>query len=187
MVKAKTNAQMTPAMVFQIVCDMADKKAEPDDVKRLLQFFCKTIEKKKPTPPVLVRFIRESFRRYLSGKADSLDHAFGLVRGRAGKPVARDSQEAIEMAASVLRYRLDGKHHNRAVEETVRVLKCGKTTVADAWRENRHAAFVTVRNERPAKPYPWSDEEESVLLKIYPLDARILDLSERINRGIRRT
>lgn len=170
----KTKTHITAATIFAIAFDVRDGTSNPDDVRRLLRFFCKTIEKQEPTPPELVRFIREAFRRYLSRKVNSLDKAFGLVRGKRGKPQS-DRRKSIEIAAAVLRYRLAGKSYDRAVEETKREFRCSKTTVADAWRNHKNVALYLERNGRPITPYPWSDEEKAVLQEIFPLDERICD------------
>lgn len=67
----------------------------PDEARRVLKEFIETARQDDPSASprtkALMRFAAAGFGRYLSGEARTLDHAFGLKKGR-GAPTRGDDE-----------------------------------------------------------------------------------------------
>jgi hypothetical protein len=159
-------------------------RATPDDARALLTLFCQCVEHRLITArnqvaDGLLEYVREAFRAYLNGervgnrdsadkrgvavvKVKSIEVAFGLRR-RVGRPFA-DEQKRMEIAARVLRHRLTGMSHQRALSETGGAFHCDESIVSEAWRDHRVSAAVLLSLERQGGP-PMTDIEARRLRK----------------------
>ena len=64
--------------IIYVADEVAKGNPDPDEVKRLLEYFCKLEKSKLPIPRELLRFLAECFTRLLSDDAPSMDKAMGL-------------------------------------------------------------------------------------------------------------
>lgn len=125
---------VSPATINNIAWDVRDNKADPEDVRRVLAYFCLLIEEGKDLPVGLREFLKDGFRAYLDGNAISVDQAIGLIRMTGGRPPADEVDQAI-LAARLLEARMAGANHQDALEGVAEDHGCGKTKVGDAWRD----------------------------------------------------
>lgn len=157
--------RLTPAAIFQIVGDVKDRKADPQDAKQLLAHFCDCYDRREPIPPELLMHLRDSFSAYLSGR-QSIESALGLAR-RTGRPNA-DPEMRIAMATEVLRMRLENRTaHQEALAQVSEKFGWGITIVSEAWAAHRLDAVLMLRLERQMDSCPWSDDERERLLEIF--------------------
>jgi hypothetical protein len=142
--------------LIQIAFAARDGTTNRGDVCEALKLFCGCTRAKEPIPLQLIRFVAESFGRYLGFKdnygpdersAKSLDSAFGLLR-RKGRPGA-DDKVRMEIAAAVLRLRLRGIPHQEALACVAEAYGWGITLTGKAFRDHLASAVALLRIERP--------------------------------------
>lgn len=136
--------------------------------------FCELVECRKPLPPRLLEHFREAFSVCLNG-AKRLEAALGVVR-KKGRPPGDDIKRA-ELAAEVLRQRLAGNTHERAIMHTVEEFGWNETVVSEAWRDHRMSALDLVIIERASarKEPKFTDKEQQRLRQIFRNLPRIDD------------
>jgi len=163
-------------------------EASREDAKRLLELFCqcvdnRTISARNQVAERLLEHVREAIQGYLSGEncdrkdITKLDSAFGMVRGQRGRPAAdsarneADEPEQMKMAADVLRERLQGKTHQKAVDSVANRWGWASSIIGKAWKRHRLSAVVSVRNDAQRN---WTEEEVDRLRRILkPVDQEI--------------
>jgi hypothetical protein len=155
---------LTLSQIDLIAFAVRDGDATGEDAKRLMAHFCDLVESGKPVPQRLLEHFNEAFKAYLHG-TKKIEAALGLVRKKGRPPV--DQKHNVEMAAEVLRLRLDGTTYEVAVEETAQKFSCSETTVRQALRGNRMVALDCVVIEREKQRRKFTDEEKARLRKIF--------------------
>jgi hypothetical protein len=136
---------LTPVQINQIAFAVREGIAKKEDAKRLMAHFCELVERREPFPARLLEHFREAFNVYLNG-TKRLEAALGVVR-KKGRPPGDEIKRA-EMAAEVLRERLAGKTHERALIHMVEEFGWNETVVSEAWRDYRMSALDLVIIER---------------------------------------
>jgi hypothetical protein len=165
-----SNNDVTPETVNAIAWDVRDGKADPDDVRRVLEYLCNQIEEQKPLSIELREYLKDSIRLFLNGSATSVDQGLGLIRPRKGRTKA-DKHERRILAAGVLEARIAGKNHQEALDVTAENNQCGKTKVGEAWREFKGEAVPTLLSLRMANDAgPITEPESIAILKIFQKD-----------------
>jgi hypothetical protein len=154
---------LTSFQINQIAFAARDGVANPEDAKRLMAHFCDLVERRKPLPSRLTEHFREAFTDYLDG-AKSLEVAFGVKR-KKGRPPA-DANLRIEMAAEVMRHRLAGKSHEKALIHSAVKFGYTETIVSEAWHANRMAALDLVIRERDNHDHQFTDIQKNILRRI---------------------
>lgn len=166
--------RLTPATIHGIACDVRDGTADPEDVKRILLYYVRIIQRGEDVPAELRDFLKSAFDSYLQNKASSVDQALGLIRPRQGRTKA-DENEQMLLAAQVLAARIDGKSHQDALEDVAEDFECGKTKVGEAWKKQKGQAYHLLRYLRMISGEgPFTESEERKLSKIYKKDRDIL-------------
>ena len=123
---------VTPATISNIAWDIQENNADPEDVRRILTYFCVLVDERRAVPDGLQSLLRDCFRAYLNGSAKTVDQAIGLVRSRRGRPPVDKVEQAI-IAARVLEARIAHSTLQDALEEVAEKHECHKTKVGDAW------------------------------------------------------
>jgi hypothetical protein len=160
-VPLRFTADLTRSQRGRIPFDVRDGIANPDDARALLAWFCHCAEYNLPIPPTLTEHLRVGFGSYLDG-SKTLDAALGLKRKVGGRRTA-DPTMRLDMAADVLRRRLTGTPHQRALNEVSDKFGWAESIVGEAWRDHRLSAVALVNNERAAQ---WTGVEKRVLQDI---------------------
>jgi len=156
--------RLSPSSIYHIACDVKKGEADPEKARELLIDFCERYGTNEAIPPDLYKHIYDAFKSCLDdGK--SLDAAFGLKR-KKGRP-AVDQHSLWELAAGVLRLRMEGLSAEDAVIEVSETRYISETQVWEAWRKNKLDALILLRLERPHDSYPWSEEEVTRLTELF--------------------
>ena len=124
--------EVSPATINNLAYDIPENKADPEDVRRVLNYFCLLVGEGKELPVGLREFLKDGFRAYLDGNASSVDQAIGLIRMKVGRP-PEDEVDQSKLAARVLEVRMAGTNHQKALEDVAERHGCKKTKVGDAW------------------------------------------------------
>jgi len=148
--------------IHQIACKVEDGEADPEEVRKLLEFICTLVDREESLPPEVLKYIRDSFRSHLGGSKMSLDRTFGVTRKR-GRPKV-DRGRRIEMASEILRLRLSGENHEDAVVRVGAMFSKESTVINEAWRDHKFEAVWSLRSERSIN---WTDKKFQQLDKIY--------------------
>lgn len=161
--------ELTHANIWHIAWDIREGKANPSDARRLLEKFCNEFDRGMfnsgmYTQDYLLRHLRDAFRAYLD-KEKTIEAALGLVK-KTGRPKA-DEQVRMQMAAEVLRCRINGMSHQDALSEVSTNFGWGETIVAEAWAAWQPEAIYRLRNERPRDESPWTLTEIQKMDEIF--------------------
>jgi hypothetical protein len=175
----------TRSEINQMAFAAQEGEASKDDARTLLALFCECVEHglisaRNPVADRLLEHVREAFRAYLNGERvgkrdgkrkrdgkpgiveidiSSIESALGLVRKR-GRPKA-DEQMRMQMAAEVLRYRLDGEMpHQEALAAVERKFGWGQTIIGEAWRDYKQSALLLVRLDRDPDGFTMQEKEK---------------------------
>lgn len=154
---------LTPATIWQIACDAQDGISDPDEVRRMLTLFCECQENNQPIPKEILLHFRMAFRVYLDGEK-SIEAGLGLVKKKA-RPKA-DPNLRTDMALMILKLRLDGISHQKAVAGTVDHYGWGKTITEKAWADHKSDAWVRLRIEQHIGAYPTQSNQVERLIAI---------------------
>lgn len=159
---------LTPGVIANIAWDVSEASADPEDVKRVLAYFCSLVDEGKQLPIEMQDFLKDGFRRFLKDEATSVDQGLGLVRSKTGRPKA-DEDKRRQMAAYVLRERLSGKAHQEVLEDVAEEFGVSASTVGDAWSDHNATAPEWLLAERVlvTGQGSFSEEETRRLQKIY--------------------
>ena len=169
----KEEDSISRADIHQIAWRVRDDEADPEDVRKLLEYICNLVDRKAQLPPEILRYVKDSLRAFLSDSANSLDGAFGLKKRNRGRPKA-DETERRSMATEVLRSRLAGSSHRNALGVVADRFCKGESTISDAWVDWKQEAFIALRLERDPDEFPWSEEEMQRLEEIFRKEQRFL-------------
>lgn len=162
--------RLTPATIHGIACDVRDGMADPEDVRRILLYYVRIIQRGDDVPAELRDFLKSAFDSYLRNEARSVDQALGLIRPRPGATKA-DEYEQMELAAQVLAARISGKSHQDALEDVAEAFECGKSKVGEAWRRQKGQAIPMLRFLRiVGEEGPFTESEKRKMSKIFKKD-----------------
>ena len=151
-----------PFEVDMIALNVREGKADPCDVRGLIEMYCDLVDADIPHPRGLQVFLRDSFRRCL-GKKCSMESAFGLKR-RKGRPNASEHVQ-IQIATDVLRLRLQAVLHQEALEQVAQRWGYAESVIGQAYGAHRLSAVAVLRNERSNG---FTDTEKAALQHILP-------------------
>ena len=165
--------EVSPRELNDIAWDVRDGMADPEDVKRVLIYFCGLVEENRPLPLELRKYLKDAFRSYLDKSSTSIESALGLKRGKRGRPKANED-ERIAIATEILRHRLSGSSHEEAVSKVGEEFHKGSTVIGEAWATFKQDAIYVLRMERPLDHYPWTQDEVQRLSEIYEEHLRAL-------------
>jgi hypothetical protein len=113
-----------------------------------------------PIPDRLLEHFRSAIRSFLNGDRKTLDAAFGIAPSDGpGRPP--DNQ--LTIAVKILRHRLAGL----TVERILPRLKVSRNTATKAWTARSVGALIFLDRERALCGQPFTDQERSILRKIY--------------------
>ncbi len=152
--------------IWSIAWDVRDKIADPEDVKRILIYFCGLVEEGRPLPFELRKYLKDAFISFLDDSGTSIESALGLKRGKSGRPKASED-DRIAIAAEILRHRLSGSSHEEAILSVGDEFHKGSTVLGEAWAAFQQDAVWVLRMERPVGEYPWTQEELERLEKMF--------------------
>ncbi len=148
-----------------LISRVREGTADPSESPRLLAEFVRCVNLGVPVPAQLIDYLRNSFASYLND-GRPLPHALGLAHSHVGKPGASEDR-ALQIAISVLHFRLAGKAHQEALEVAGKDWSCGKTKAGSAWKSHRAEALLSVRSERAASAATWTKSERDCLRRIF--------------------
>ncbi len=164
---------ISPAQINQIAWDVLDDEADPEEVRELLEYICKLVDRQEQLSPVILRYVRDSLRRFLDGSTKSLNGAFGLKKRKPGRRKVNENIR-LAMATEILRYRLDGGSHRGAVDDVAARFCKSESVISDAWAARKQDALIALRLERDLETFPWSEEEIQRLEEIFEKEQRFL-------------
>ena len=159
--------------IYQIAWQVRDDEADPEEVRKLLEYLCTLIDREDTLPPEAHRYIRDSLSMFLDGSAKNLDGAFGLKKRNLGRR-KKSRKTELEMATEVLRLRLAGSKHRPALDDVASQFHKENTTISDAWSDWKQDALVAIRLERDPDKFPWSEKEMQRLEKIFKKEQQFL-------------
>ena len=154
----------TPLELISLAADVREGRADPDEVRDLLAYFCVTVNRREKVPSELLEYLAEAFQRFINGDR-TLNAALGLT-GKLGR-VARNAPKDIDTAFAVLMRRMAGETTENATSHVAAELHRGATQVRGAWAKYKSSAFIRLRLERVGTPYPWTQNEVETLDRIY--------------------
>lgn len=157
-------AELTPATINQIAFEVRDGVADPEDVRRILTYYCDRIDMGEPVPAELTTYLRDSLKRFLE-EGKTVESALGLARREGRRPA--DAQIRRNMAAEVLRNRMTGVSHQDALDLVSAKFSRSQSIIGKAWKDHKFDAVIILRLERPSDQYPWSAEEVERLRVIF--------------------
>ena len=139
----ETEDELSPREINDIAWDVRDKEADPEDVKRILIYFCGLVEEGRPLPFELRKYLKDAFMSFLDDSGTSIESALGLKRGKRGRPRASED-ERIAMAAEILRHRLSGSSHEEAIFSVGDKFHKGATVLGEAWAAYKQDAIYVI-------------------------------------------
>ena len=155
--------ELTPATINQIIYEIRDGEADPEDAKRLLLLFCDTAS--RDVPNQVIEFLQRAISGFLRGEKRTLDAAFGLARAE-GRPKA-DEEIQTKMAASVLKLRIKGVPHQESLATVGEQYSKSQSVIREAWKAKKSMALAVVAIERSLGNLPFEGRERRQLLRIY--------------------
>lgn len=153
--------ELTPATIIQIAFEVRERKADPDDARRVLELFCNSTDGK--ISPELIHHLQACFRDHLYGGV-TLEAALGIA-GKRGRP--NNGQERVMMALSVLRHRVNGSTYEDSEAAVSEEFHRSESVIREAWSAHKQDALIALRLERAADKYPWTNDEISRLSAIF--------------------
>jgi hypothetical protein len=147
----------TPSELNLIAFASREGRANADDARALLTLFCQCVEHRlisarNPEADRLLEHVREAFRAYLDGDRN-IESALGLV-GKRGRPKAdarrneADVQMQMQMAADVLRHRLNAMSHQDSLAMVEQRFGWGQTIISEAWASYKLSALILLKIDR---------------------------------------
>jgi hypothetical protein len=148
---------LAPSELNLMAFAVREGRANKDDARALLTLFCECVEHRlilarNPVADRLLEHVREAFRAYLDGDRN-IESALGLVgkKGRLKADARRneaDEKMRMQMAADVLRHRLNAMSHQDALAMVEQTFGWGQTTISEAWASYKSSALILVRIDR---------------------------------------
>ena len=144
-----------PSWINNLVFDIRDNTAQPDDVELMMAYYCHLYQSSEGIPPKtlhqFLRLINQVFGEYLERKANNqfsgaLEAAFGLTRKQGDRNLEKRNED---IATDVARYhiiRRDCSIHN-ATMKVVKDRDLKKSTIETAWKHHKVMAIIRVRLE----------------------------------------
>jgi hypothetical protein len=138
--------------------------AEPEDVELMMKYYCHLYDTKEAIPRELSGLISRIFEDYLDRKSNkqfygALEAAFGLT----GKQGNRNTDKRnFDIATDVARHYLSGRTVlvTNAVMKVTAERDLGRTTVTNAWKENKYHAVTRIEQEFKKKRIPISARKQ---------------------------
>ena len=163
---------LTPAVIWQIICDINEGNPDPVQARRLLEYFVKITEKgidKRITNGGLFNFIRDAIKQYLDNpKNGELERLLGLKQAKK-RPLNTDKQT--QLAWAVLEYLLQGKNRTRAIECVSDDSHVNERNIGKYWDKYKYQALMFEAckraNESTDKKAKWNGKETIILKKYY--------------------
>lgn len=155
---------LTRANIWYVALQVRDSEADPADVRRLFETVCYHASRKEQLPKELIQYLADGFSFHLAG--GTLDAAFGITKRKPGNKKNSDAT-SVEIATEFLRHRIAGHSWDSAVRETAQAVCKSKSVIEKAWKLFKVDAWAQLRLERNLGRYPWTAEEEAILLKIF--------------------
>ncbi len=151
-------------IVYRILSEARDGKAEPDELVRLLkQFREKSLEESSINPELA--YVVQSIDRFLEQPMLTLDEAFGFSKRGKGRPPSDNEVRDQNAAHKILEKRLDGMSHEAARAGVAESDHLSDSSLNVIWRRNKQNALILARIER--QPGSWTEEEKNKLIKIF--------------------
>ena len=166
--------EVSPATINNLACDIPENKADPEDVRRVLNYFCLLVGEGKELPVELRKFLKDGFQAYLDGNASSVDQAIGLIRMKVGSP-PKDELDQCILAARLLEARMANSNHQDALESVAKDNECGITKVGDAWKTFKGQAVPMLLYLRKGGDGNFSEAEWQKVRKIFKKDHEIIE------------
>jgi len=164
--------EISPVELDELLSMARKGLARPVDGKRLLKAFCDFVGRRTCPPHELLEYFRTAFKDYLHKESDIYRMLnLKLRQGDHGLTEGKRGGAAIEL----LRHLLDGDKHEWAMKYTKKAIGLGQTVINASWKRYRLDALHTLRAERAAAGMPWTQEEMSLLKKIYQSEPLIFD------------
>ena len=148
-------ANLGPAWINNLRCDIEEKTAQPEDVELMMKFYCHMFESDEGIPREMLQevsaLINQVFKEYLDRKhiTGALEKAFGF-KGKQGFQNLYKRNE--DIATDVARYYLRRSAIKSAMVEGA-ILKVAKerdlkkSTIEEAWRGHKVEGIVRYRLE----------------------------------------
>jgi hypothetical protein len=137
--------RLDPLEVDTIAADVLEGKANPHDVRRLLDMFCYLVDRDMLVPRGLLLYLRDSIKRCRSNEWHRMESAFGLKR-RKGRPNVSEERQK-QLATEVLRLRLSGTRHQDALVEVAERYGHPVSVIGEAYGERRLSAVIMLRDQ----------------------------------------
>ena len=163
---AEDEDELSPGDVAELDQDRQLRQADPDEVRRALRQVCTCLSSGRPAAPALNEFFCRWVGAFLNGKYRTLDQALGLMPEPGRSPEKELRQ--IDLAADVLRLRLEGKTFEGAVTEVTKVHGASRSVVARACRDYKESAACIVEIERALSGADWTPEQKERWKRIFP-------------------
>ena len=151
-------------IIFRILSEVRDGKADSDELVRLLEQFCEKSRKELSTNPELA-YVVQSIGRFLDQSTPTLDEAFGFAKRKKGRPLSDNGARDQDAARKILEKRLDGMSHEDARACVAESVHLSDSSLNDIWRRNKQNALMLARVER--LPGSWTEEEKNKLITIF--------------------
>jgi hypothetical protein len=163
---------LTPAVIYSIICDIREGNPDPDQARRLLEYFVKVTEgniDKRITDGGLFTFIRDAIKQYLDNpKNGELERLLGLKLANK-RPL--NTHKQMRLAWAVLENLLQGKNRAKAIKSVSDNFHVNERSIGKAWDKHKHTAltFETAKraNESTDKKAKLNDKERIILKKYY--------------------
>lgn len=171
MVDPDESEPLTRGDTYELANRVIERTATPDQARQLIEGFVEQANR-GAVDDRLIQHVRDCFDAFITGKPDSLDQAFGLVRDRRGRP-ALDEHDQIDAASDYLAERLAGKSDLEAREVVAAARKgrhlpvSSETQVAEAWSSYKCDALLQRRLGRAERGEQWTRDELARLRAIY--------------------
>jgi hypothetical protein len=144
---------------FLIVGEVMSDLGTAEQARELMEQFVAAAYTAEGPSLSLTTYVRDALAEYLSG-GKSLDSAFRLKRGRAGRPNANDRKQRL-LATEMLRaYVCEGFKFDAAAREVARRFESNRTDVCEAFALFRYEALRSLRGGDPS-PLNGDDPKQS--------------------------
>ena len=151
-------------IVFRILSEVRDGKADPDELVRLLKQFSEKSLEESSTNPELA-YVVQSIDRFLDQPMLTLDEAFGFSKRGKGRPLSDNEARDQHAAHKILEKRLDGMSYEDARACVSESDHLSDSSLNVIWRRNKQNALMLARVER--LPGSWTEEEKNKLIMIF--------------------
>jgi hypothetical protein len=167
------DGRITETGVRQMIFDVRDGVAHPDDARAVLAEFVRQDSQDRGISRPLLNYLGTAFESYLSGRR-SIDQALGLARSKPGKPSAVTEDRAISIAAEVLRELIKGRNLETAAINAGKRMAIGSSQARAYWAAHKQMAVLKLRRERSSTRKPWTTVEAARLERLLKKDGEKL-------------